>query len=370
MKPHPTIPKRILPSVKRSDLPPRNVAREFDELLASGAKLTIAGTAKHDPTKLFTPGLRPRHRIDLFETRFYLSTIQQIPELRFMVAYVVQPNMRTSKQEVFARIFYKDLSLIWRTSSHFSRVDDELWIGKGDVRDVSDDEYDILLSDESTTDLPLEMQTAVESLIAWTPRKGKEEVLDLVLRRGPGNRVEPYQDFTKPRLAAQSNAKNLINSGRSIAHFRKHNDPASLKITKGFEPDFSDGILERSKSRSRLYGGTLKRFRILSTNKLAQYFFFAGKQHVWIIPPQATTTELSSYGVRTIDVVADDDLFIPGYEYHHYEDTADGPELYSQIPTGFVGDICPDDDMKADAGPWLEKIPLIQQFRRTVLKQR
>jgi len=91
-------------------------------------------------------------------------------------------------------------------------------------------------------------------------------------------------------------------------------------------------------------------------------------QDAVIIPPQATTTELSSYGVRTIDVVADDDLFIPGYEYHHYEENEFGEqELFSQIPPGFAGEVCELDDAKADASPWLDKIPIIQKFRRDVL---
>ena len=111
-------------------------------------------------------------------------------------------------------------------------------------------------------------------------------------------------------------------------------------------------------------------FRILSSNRKVQYYFIAGPKHAWIIPPQALTTELSSYGVRTISVVADDDLFIPGYEYHHYEETNNGVELYSQIPKGFAGEICPVDDAKADASPWLNQIPVIREFRRVVLKQK
>ena len=97
----------------------------------------------------------------------------------------------------------------------------------------------------------------------------------------------------------------------------------------------------------------------------------AGPKHTWILPPQATTTELSSYCVRTIDVVADDDLFIPGYEYHHFEETESGKlELFSQIPPGFAGEICESDDAKADASPWLNKLPVIQEFRRRVLSKR
>jgi hypothetical protein len=216
------------------------------------------------------------------------------------------------------------------------------------------------------------MQSAIDSLIKLSKRAGgKESTLGLIIRRAPDGRVEPYRDFVEPRERAASVKGNLINGGKSIAAFKKANDPSSLFFVKGYEPDFKGGILESSKSKSKLYGGTLKRFRILSGNKKIQYFFFAGRRHVWIIPPQATTTELSSYGVRTIDVVADDDLFIPGFEYHHYEKNSEGElELFSQIPSGFAGEICKVDDAKADASPWLDKIPIIKKFRRDVLGKR
>ena len=87
-----------------------------------------------------------------------------------------------------------------------------------------------------------------------------------------------------------------------------------------------------------LYGGRLERYRILSANRRIQYLFFSGPLQVWIIPPQATTTVLSSFGVRTVDVVVDDDLCCPGYEYHFLDDTVDPPEFYSQIPEGYAGD--------------------------------
>ena len=361
------IPTRIVPSVSCADLSPRQIDREFRKIIGDWSTLRVAGKARNAPQLLWTMGLRPRHKIELFETRFYLTSVKQIPELRFVVAYVVQPAS-SQRGHVSARIFYKDLSLTWRVASHFTLVDDELWVGKGDVRDASDDDYDIWLSDESTTDLPLEIQSAVESVLTHTRRpRGSQEILDLILRQGPANRVEPYVDFTRPRIQAQANSDNLIHNNQPIAWFRQPGDPTSLKIVHGYEPDFKRGVIERSTSRSRLYGGTLRRFRILSCNQTIQYYFFAGRRHVWLLPPQATTTQLSSYGVRTIDVVADDDLFVPGYEYHHYEETERGVELYSQIPAGFAGHVCPVDDMKADATPWLDKIPLIQQFRREML---
>jgi hypothetical protein len=64
--------------------------------------------------------------------------------------------------------------------------------------------------------------------------------------------------------------------------------------------------------------------------------------------------------VRTVDVVADEDVFVPGYEYHYLEDGV----LYSQIPPGFAGAASDVDPTRADASPWLEKLPVIQEFRR------
>ena len=307
-------------------------------------------------------------KIELFDYRFYFTNVRQIPDLRFFVCYIAEKSKKpTAQWNIYARIVYKDLSLVWRAASHFTFLDEEIWIGKGDVRVEMHGDEEMLVSNEATTDLPIEMQSAIESLLAWKCRASSNALLSLVLRKAGGDRLEPYRDFVEPRERAASNKGNLINRGRSVAKFTRKNDPKSLVIAKGFEPDFLNGIIEQTDSFSKLYGGRLTRFRILSTNKKIQYYFFAGPKHVWIVPPQATNTELSSYGVRTIDVEADDDLFIPGYEYHHYEETPNGPELYSQIPIGFAGGECPFDDAKADASPWLDKIPVVQSFRRNVL---
>jgi len=372
-KTHNLISKKIIPSVERVGDSPGRVGREFMGLIDSGAKIKVAGAARHDPLSLFSSGFRPKYRIDLFDSRIYLTNVQQVPELRFFVAYVVQPIPQPTNGSVrpiiYPRIFYKDLSLVWRSASHFSRNDEGIWVGKGDVRPVIVDGKEYITSIESTTDLPLEMQNALDQIVKLTKRpRGNEFTLDLILKRSPNDRVEPYRDFTDPRVRAASNKSNLIHGGRPVAIFTRENDPTSLKISRGFEPDFKNGILETSQSKSKLYHGLLRRFRILSTNKKIQYYFFAGPQHAWIIPPQAITTELSSYCVRTIDVVADDDLFIPGYEYHHLEETASGKmQLYTQIPQGFAGEACPFDDAKADASPWLDQIPVIRQFRKEVL---
>ena len=362
------IPTRIVPSVAPADGTPRHVAQEFRKLLDSGAKIRPAGEAKDDPVGLLSSGYTPKHEISLFDTRFFLTNVRQNPAVRFFVAYVVQRHPKTGRTEIFPRIFYKDLSLIWRAASHVIATDGDFWIGKGDVKTLARGGYEITECVESTTDLPFEMQTALETLNRKTRRAVyDEEALYLLLRSAPSSRTAPYRDFTEPRRKAEANRRNLINGGRSIARFTRENDPTSLRIVAGFDPDFANGIVEVSELRSSMYGGKLQRFRIVSRNRKVQYLFVAGPKHVWIIPPQATTTELSSFGVRTIDVVADEDLFVPGFEYHFFDEDADSSEHFSQIPEGFAGELCEHDSDRADASAWLDPIPVIREFRRKVL---
>jgi hypothetical protein len=361
----------IIPSVEPSPLAAADVHRELDRILASGARLRPAGLGGIGRPLLARGRYAPTSLIELFGTRFFLSDYFQTPQLRFFVAYVVQPEDDGSVRSVWPRIIYKDGSLIWRTASHMVSSDDDFWIGKGDIRVwwVGDEEH--YESVESTTDLPFEIQTALEVVARRTIKiRNEKRALDLVLRNAPPSRVRAYRDFTEPREKAAAVPANLINGGRTIARFRKvggKKDPASLEFAKGYEPDFTRGILERAESKSVLYGGRLERFRILSTNQRVQYLFFSGPLQVWIIPPQATTTQLSTFGVRTVDVVVDDDLCCPGYEYHFLDDTVDPPAFYSQIPQGYAGPVGPHDASRADASPWLDKMPVIREFRRKVL---
>jgi len=339
-------------------------------MLEAGARLRPAGEARRDPGRLLSRGYTPRYKLELFDTRYYLANVRQNPDIRFFVAYVVS-DASVPNSDVYPRIFYKDVSLVWRSASHFVRTDGENWIGKGETRAYIRDGDEYLASAEETTDLPIEIQSALEALSRGVPRVRTDDVaLRLVLRGGPTDRIEPYADFTRPRQRARANRRNLIHGGRSIARFLRRNDPASLRFVRGFEPDFENGILETSHSTSRLYGGDLGRFRILSRNRRVQYMFFAGPRHVWIVPPQSTTTQLTSYGVRSIDVIVDEDLCVPGYEYHFLDHSEDPPELVSQIPEGFVGEANPLDPARADASPWLDRLPVIQEFRRKVLRRR
>jgi hypothetical protein len=365
------IPKQIVQGIRPSRASSRQVEREFRRRLAEGARIEAAGSARKRPLRLLTAGYTPKHRVRLFDTHFYLSNVRRNEHVRFFVGYVVRDGISGRGQEIFPRIFYKDVSLVWRAASHYFRSDREdfTWIGKGELRYLEENGVELEASDESTTDLPLEVQTAFESLSRRATRVPYDvAAIDLVLRRAPLDRIDAYRDFNDPRRRARADPRNLVNRGRSVARFTRKNDPTSLRFVKGFEPDF-DAVLETVASTSKLYGGELRRFRILSRNRKIQYLFFAGPRHVWIIPPQATTTQLTSYGLRSIDVIADEDLCIPGYEYHFLDESEDPPVFHSQIPEGYAGAVSEVDDSRADASAWLDQLPVVQEFRRKLLGQ-
>ncbi len=68
--------------------------------------------------------------------------------------------------------------------------------------------------------------------------------------------------------------------------------------------------------------------------------------------------------MRTLDAVVDDDLLLPGYEYHFVDHDVDPPTLVSQIPKGFAGAQSEVDPSRADTSAWLDRVPVIQAFRR------
>ena len=104
----------------------------------------------------------------------------------------------------------------------------ELWVGKGDVSVTYEDGDELINSREETTDLPLEIQPALETLNRIKRRVPTDFAsLDLILRRGPDSRIQAYRDFTEPRRRARSNPRNLINRGRPVARFERKHDPGS-----------------------------------------------------------------------------------------------------------------------------------------------
>jgi len=362
---------RIVTGIRPCNLTPAQVGRELRSLLARGARLRPAGRAKREPARLLSQGFAPRHRLRLFDTTFYLSALRQEPNARFFIAYVMLHAGRPlapAAREIFPRYFYKDASLIWRSASHYARSESENWIGKGDLKQVREPGGSLAwYTAEETTNLPLEIQGALDDVSRQTARiRDDDKAIGLVLRHAPDDRTEPYADFVAPRRAASRDPANLVNGGEPVAWFERRNDPASLRFARGFEPDFAAGRLESTRSTSRLCGGEVVKHRILSKNRSIQWGFVSTPRQVWLIPPQALTTDLSSYGVRTIDVEAEDDLFVPGWEYHYLDDSEDPPRLYSQSPEGYAGEISQVDPARADASPWLEALPVVKAFRKAM----
>ncbi len=346
------------------DLTPQQVKTAFSKLMDSGVKLKPAGRAKRSPRRFLNDGYWPRYKIELFGNSIYLTDLRQDPDLGFFVAFV---HLASQPKFIYPRIFYKDVSLIWRSATHVIRSNGDNWVGKGALRTYMSHGEEMECSAEETTDLPFELQPALDVL----SRKRKRPINDpravqLVLRNAPDGRLAPYADFSGPRELANANPRNRIHGGRNVAYFKRKNDPTSLQFVKGYKPDFGTGVIEVMHAGSRFYGGLISRYRILSENRKIQYLFMRGPKCAWIIPPQALTTEISSYGPRTIDVRVDEDLCVPGFEYHYWDDSVDPPELCSQIPAGYVGKLHEADDTRADASAWIEALPIIQEFRRCV----
>jgi hypothetical protein len=364
----PRIPREVVQSVVPAAMTPAQVAREFQALLDADAKLVPAGAARRRPARLLEQGYTPKHKLRLFDATYYLTNVRQNEDIRFFVAYIQLGAGTPRGRQIFPRIFYKDISLTWRSASHYIHSNAENWIGKGDTRIVYEGDEEVETSDEVTTDLPLEIQSALEAVCRMATRiPHDEKAVPLILRRAPDSRIEPYADFTGPRRRAAEDPRNLVNRGRPFARFARAADPTSLVFVPGYEPDFGSGIVEQSESRSRIYGGRLDRYRIVSKNREVQYLFIAGPKQVWIASLQATTTEIMSFGLRTVDAVVDDDLLVPAYEYHFIDDDEDPPVLVTQIPEGFAGEVSPHDSYRVDASPWLDAMPVVRDFRRKVL---
>ena len=357
---------RIVTGVVPDGRSPRAVRAELVRLVESGVELAPAGRAARDPGRLLNGGYAPRAAVRLFDATYYLTGQRFDDDIHFLVGYVVLHGPGGRARRIHPRLFYKDPSLVFRVATHYVRTHGENWIGKGDLKWERTADGEVQCSAEETTNLPFEIQAAVDAISRQGgKRRRDDEAVPLLLRSAPSDRIAPYADFTRPRRAAARSYR--VHGGRRVARFRRRGDPRSLVFAPGYEPDFARGVLEHADSASKLYGGAIRKFRILSRNREIQYQLVAAPRHVWVNPPQALTTELSTYGVRTVDVLADEDLFVPGYEYHYVDETEDPPELHTQIPAGFAGDPAGEDPQRADASAWIEELPVVREFRRRVL---
>jgi len=366
---NPYLVKNIAPSA----LDAKKIQQQFKQLLKIGYSLHVAGLAKYLKPDYLVRTRPPLHHIELYGVQYFLTDIRRDIGFRYFVAYIVMPQHkdtpRSQRKKIYARIFYKDSSLIWRSASHLINTDGDLWVGKGDVKPVFEDGEIEYYSAEETTNLPFEIDAALDNI----SRKTKEVIQDkkamsLVLHNAPEGRILPYADFSAPRKKAMNNPNFAINKNQKIAWFTNPTNPRSLKFAAGYQPDFRNGLIDTSESFSKIYHGAIKKYRIASLNREIQYLFIHAPKQVWIIPPQPIDNLLTSYGVRTVDADADDDLCLPGFEYHYLMDPSDPSSLYSQIPIGYAGKTSDVDPDRADASPWIEAMPVIKKFRDAIKK--
>ena len=96
--------------------------------------------------------------------RASISPTSARTDIRFFVGYVAPPPPASRARRIYPRIFYKDVSLVWRAASHFVRSDARELDRQG-RRALGGRRAGtrLLTSSESTTDLPFEMQTAFET---------------------------------------------------------------------------------------------------------------------------------------------------------------------------------------------------------------
>jgi len=338
------------------------VRRRFRALLEAGTRLAPVGLASEDPEVLLDEPTLPRTELEVFGHRVFLSGPLFDPHLGFMVAYIGAVSARGRIARLVPRIFYKDISLVWRAATHVIHQPEEDWVGKGAVRWRREGDELVASSAEETTDLPYEIQGALDDASRVTRPRADDSAALLVLRNAPAGRLAPYADFTGARDRDQALRK--IHRGRPIARFREQGVPESLEFVPGFEPDLAGGVIARVSANSNLYGGEIAKVRVVSRNRQIQYQFITSPTHTWVNPPQALSTALTSYCTRTLDVLAPEELFVPGYEYHFMDHSTDPPSQHSQIPAGYAGSPSTEDPMRADASAWIERLPPIGEFRR------
>ena len=159
-RPNTRIPVATVANVEAADKSPRRVASDFRRLLDDGYELRADGRAAGDPTALLGMGYTPKYETELFATRFFLCNQRDADGLKIMPAYVLPAGER----RIHARVFYKDSSLVWRSASHYISTPEVEWIGKGAAKSVLENGKRQWYSAEETTNLPFEMQAALDHL--------------------------------------------------------------------------------------------------------------------------------------------------------------------------------------------------------------
>jgi len=331
-KQQPTPAPSIAPEVKQPQ-PVQQTAEvesEFNKLLER-IQIQIDGDISLSGLKL--NGFNPKYKIVLNGITYYLSEpyISSENERPYFTAFIYRVNPETGKEEIFARTIYKSNSQnVWRVASHKGPGG---WIGKG--------------LGEETTNAPLEIQSLLEKIyLAKGELKVQKGFYEVLIEEGY---LAP-EDFSQTIVF---HGKEL-NGGISIGNFTDKGNPASFKFLAGYEPDLENGIVETFESKNPIYG-TVKLYRILSTNRQIQFIFNVDSEdRVWVGAVQPMGSRLTRFGVRADRVNVDENLLMPANEY------------YRQIPEQFRGEHKV--DSYYDASAFLNQIPAIIEFRANVLE--
>ncbi|MCX5701739.1 MAG: methyltransferase domain-containing protein, partial [Candidatus Omnitrophica bacterium] len=324
------------------------IGSEFSNLIPR-VSIQVDGRKVTSGADLLQNGFVPQYKISLNGMDYYLSKpyTSQRNGRPYFIGFLHRINPETGVEEIFARTIYKSNSQnIWRIASSEGPGG---WIGKG-------------LEDEMTTNAPLEIQSSLEKLCL---DNGKLEI-----KEGFYDDLEKRADFKSPE---EFNHTILLhgeelNGGISIGSFAETGNPESYRFQNGFEPDFNNGVIEEFNTYSPIYGD-VESYRMLSNNKQVQFVFNVDRENrVWIGAVQSVTPRFTRFGVRAdrIDIGAMEmeniegvnrpvDILMPASEYD------------TQIPKGYIGNHKA--DRYYDASPFIDKIPVIKEFRQKVLEK-
>jgi len=267
----------------RSDRAPRQIERAFRELLDAGVELRPTGKTRNRPARLLSLGYAPKHAIELFDTTFYLTNVRENFYVRFFVAYVVQPTRGRCQDRTSAILLQRRRAQLAFGVAH--RASARRFLDrKGDVETVIQTVRSTSLARVDYRSADRNAARTRSALPEGEDDSDRRRRGELILRTAPGD-ASSRTRLQRAASARQSEPRNLVNGGRSVAWFARKNDPTSLRFARGFEPDLDAGSWRQRNHEPSLWrSGPL--LPILSRNRRIQYLFMGAPRHVWIIPPQ------------------------------------------------------------------------------------
>ena len=314
--------------------PVSDVSQEFKMILDSATNLRLL-SEDISPKDFYSKGLiPPKYKIELNGYTYYLSepfTEEKWHRPSFNLYLVTPDPFIENKKCIYARGVYKSNSqAIWRVASH--TTEHKRWIGKG--------------HGESTMNLPFQIQSKLEKILEnynWAPESSE----DL-------SRVLAILGYEPPKTC-------LVPNGVKIGDFKNTDDPTSFVFNdscKDKAPSFRD-VKDVYVSKNYTYG-EIRSYIVGSKDGQLHYLFNVAtdknkKLMIWLGGIEFAYNKLTTYGVADKVINVPFNLLMPAYEYT------------SQIPSGYRGDLNPEDYDYSNATQFTHKIPIIKEFALEVL---